>query len=228
MVPPYAMYLLEAVWVNDHYNREFATLTVEGREGQRYETGFEVLVDPEGDPGDKAAKLSELREVAHALRRHYGGSHTASVIPARLVCLYRIVDQGEMPWAGNSNSRLRELHMKLEPICTFDGDGNPVPICPVVASELAPIVRISGEDYAAQCPERFAKLPPAAGYTKFVPVDGRAGNLSSTIGIVDRDTVTFDVCNGKCVDSNAGFNRYRVTFDGDRVVDVVKSGDMWN
>lgn len=126
MVPPYPTYLLHVSWTWDHTNREFATLTVEGCEGSQYETGFEVLADPNGNQDDKNNKLNELRGVARALRRHQGGT-----LDAQLICLYRIVDQSEHSAPlGSPYALVSELHYKLQPICTFDDRGNPIPFVP--------------------------------------------------------------------------------------------------
>ena len=114
---PYAVYLLQVQWVWDHFNTEYATLTVEGQEGQRYESGFEILVDPKASRVDKEQKLSELREVAEALDR-WGGDPAA-----KLVRLYRVVDQEGM---YNPVGAAHEIRMKLETVCEFDAEGNPV------------------------------------------------------------------------------------------------------
>jgi hypothetical protein len=124
MKPAYAVYVLEVEWSWDHSNREFATLTVEGTEGNRYEPEFEKLLDPTFPPERKVSMLDELRRVTSALNRSAMGE-------ARMRCLYRVTDYDGVavrpvhPAALDAGHAVM-MQMWLQPICRFDADGAPV------------------------------------------------------------------------------------------------------
>lgn len=126
MRPAYAVYLLEVQWVWDHANTAVATITVEGVEGERYDTEFERLTDPSLPPGQKEMMLAELRRVAAALNRSTMGE-------GRLVRLYRVEDYDgviRIPPRPQDFQRGQsaELRLQLMPICSFDTEGNPVAV----------------------------------------------------------------------------------------------------
>ena len=126
MRPAYAVYLLEVQWAWDHANTAVATITVEGVEGERYETEFERLTDPSLPSGQKKMMLAELKRLAAALNR--------SVMDAgRMMRLYRVEDYDgviRLPPLPQDFQRgqLAELRLQLKPICSFDEEGNPVAV----------------------------------------------------------------------------------------------------
>lgn len=126
MKPAYAVYALQVEWTWDHANDEIATFTVEGTEGCRYEPEFERLLDPEFPKHRKEAMLDDLRAIAAALGRGTAGD-------SKIVRLYRVEDtvgmlNGGQPDAAFKAGRLAVVQMTLRPICSFDAEGQPVPL----------------------------------------------------------------------------------------------------
>ncbi len=124
MKPAYAMYLLQVEWTWDHSNTEFATITVEGREGCRYEPEFERLLDPDFPQVRKSGMIEELNAVAQAVARGTPGS-------CRVVRLYRIEDavgilNGGQPNGAFAAGSLAVMQMTLRPVCEFDSEGAPI------------------------------------------------------------------------------------------------------
>lgn len=116
MKPDYAVYVIEISWSFDHTNFEYATITNEGRDGQRYEPDFEEII-ASGNSSQKKMMVAYLRRLANTLN---GGPAGAGAV--KLIRLYRVVDDGSNFVSGLSrkNGSTVKLEMTLKPICDFD------------------------------------------------------------------------------------------------------------
>ncbi len=127
MQPAYAIYLLESRWTYDHSNTEIATITVEGREGQRWQMELEDLLKPELNANIKKMTIKELREIAQ------NQCGTQSGI-CRLIRLYRVVDHEGLTVNSpltvelEGGRKTASVSLKLKPICDFDENDRILPI----------------------------------------------------------------------------------------------------
>lgn len=120
MKPLYAVYLLESQWSWDHANREFATITIEGKEGERYEKGFEELLNPECPIDVRKSMLEDLLKIARAQNK------CAMTDAPHLVALYRVMDAGGILLSSLRRKNVENLDMNLKFICAFDSKNQPV------------------------------------------------------------------------------------------------------
>jgi|SRR3989344_2197208 len=113
-----AVYVLETVWAWDNTNVEYATITVE-----EPEDGFEEMINPDVHPMRREVFVNKLKEIANA----QNGSPLGE---SSMACLYRVSwpDGYKHVIKNPSDTDAVELSIRMEPICGFDADGNPVPI----------------------------------------------------------------------------------------------------
>ena len=125
MHPRYASYLLESEWSWDHTNTEFASIVIEGVDGERWEPELETMLSPNCPLEQKKAMLHRLLSLAGLQN-----SCQMSDKP-RLVRLWRLKDlTGNIPRGYRPNhcemGKRYNLNMELELVCEFDNDNNPV------------------------------------------------------------------------------------------------------
>jgi len=117
--PSCDIYVLQIVWRWDHTNYEMGTLTYERYEEMCFENYEQLMSAPEG----KREALSQaMEEVFEALDK-------SIMDKGEMVALFKVVP----PYYGYFGSPsiekdgALELNLKLQPICSFDNDGNPIP-----------------------------------------------------------------------------------------------------
>jgi hypothetical protein len=120
MRPAYAIYVLESQWTWDHFNTELATFTVEGREGHRWQTEFECLVDATCPEEQKDMILRRLERVAEEQNNCQMDS------TPHLICLYRVVDYDGILRVSPREGETPKLNLTLELICKFDENNKPI------------------------------------------------------------------------------------------------------
>lgn len=126
-----AVYVLVSSWSWDHHNSEFATITIEGDEGQRQEVEFEKVI-LEGTDEDKRSMVSTLRGIA-------GKQNGSPQDKGHLVALLRVTDRSGNQMSsipldeGVRQGKEQYLFMTMKPICTFDDDDNIIPTAAISA-----------------------------------------------------------------------------------------------
>lgn len=120
MRPAYAIYVLESEWSWDHTNREIATFTVEGVEGQRWQEEFECLIDPLCPEDTKQSIIRDFKDVAKMQNKCQ-----MSCTP-HLLRLYRVTNYDGILRYRTPKGKTPKLNMILELICEFDQQGNPI------------------------------------------------------------------------------------------------------
>lgn len=110
------MYVLESAWAWDNHNTEYATFTVE-----EPNHGFERLLNPDCPEGSRRATVERLKRVANE-------QNDGALGNARLVRLWRVIGfNGKHPHVIEEKYvGIVDLLFRLEPVCEFDADGNPV------------------------------------------------------------------------------------------------------
>lgn len=119
MKPAYAIYVLESEWTWDHFNRELATITVEGTEGHRYRQEFECIAESDCPERIKEKIVSELKDIAKSQNQCPMES------TPRLIRLYRVIDHDGILLRRPRAGETPKLNFTMQIICEFDSHGNP-------------------------------------------------------------------------------------------------------
>jgi len=161
MKPPYAVYLLESKWAWDHFNTEIATITVEGVEGERWQSELEKLIDPSCLLSERDSMLLNLKEIAKAQ------NNCVMDRTPQLVCLYRVVDSDPVLGLLYGRGNNATLKLTLQLICEFDSAGNPVMRKKdEVVQKIVPVPYRYGEKVDFQNKGKDYKLCPESGCGK--------------------------------------------------------------
>lgn len=119
MKPAYAIYVLESEWSWDHTNKEIATFTVEGIEGDRWQQELECLIDPLCPEDVKNGIMEDFKDIAKIQNKC-----RVNCTP-HLLRLYRVVNcDGSIVQQPTSKRGAPQVNLTLKLICGFDRKGN--------------------------------------------------------------------------------------------------------